>query len=250
MASVLANSLIATRAVAPNQIYIHTRTWKSKTFPKGANLIKDAQKVVDEADIIFVCTRPQDVPAMAKMIKLVPSKVIISIAAGLPIKTLQKLFASTQILRILPGYSQKAAAGAILYQPQKKLNRQRLATALALLGHIGKPVKITESKFNVASDLSGCGPAFWAFMLNQFIKTAVRHGLNFATARELALQTFFGTAQGFKTEKNLEDVVDEVATPGGITREGIKVLEKHFPKMADEIFKKTLAKYNKIAKHQ
>ena len=63
----------------------------------------------------------------------------------------------------------------------------------------------------------------------------------------MAISTLFGTAR-LLVEKNMsfEEMVTRVATKGGITEEAVKVLNNHLPTVFDEVFQKTLNKYDII----
>jgi pyrroline-5-carboxylate reductase len=85
-------------------------------------------------------------------------------------------------------------------------------------------------------------------MADTFVREATRLGLSKVLAQRITTMAMLGTSKILVQESHLERVIDHVATPGGITREGIEVLEKEFPHTVKEIFRVTGKKYALLRK--
>jgi len=245
MGSVLGNALIACRVAKPAQLVIYDPAVTKNKLPRGITLVRDEQHVVDTADVVFLGVRPFDMEPLARKLKIKKNTIFISIAAGVPLKTLQRYFGSN-VMRIIPSYTQSIGAGPILYSVNKKFSPETVRVGLGILRSIGELEEIPESLLEVASDLTSCAPAFWAYLLHVFVEEAVRRGLSRDTANQIAKSSMSASAQTLLSEKNSIEVVDRVATPGGITREGINVLEREFPRTIKKVFNATQRKYKKL----
>lgn len=96
----------------------------------------------------------------------------------------------------------------------------------------------------MGSELVSCMPGFIAAIFNEICISAQKH-TSIATEEvvQMVLNTMFGTGQ-LMIENNCsyQDVITRVATKGGITEEGVKVIQESFPQVSDAIFDKTLEK--------
>jgi len=96
----------------------------------------------------------------------------------------------------------------------------------------------------MGSELVSCMPGFIAAIFHEICISAKQHtDIPEEEIIRMVLNTMVGTGK-LMLEKNysFENVVSRVATKGGITEEGTKVIEAQFPKVADDLFEKTLEK--------
>jgi pyrroline-5-carboxylate reductase len=94
-----------------------------------------------------------------------------------------------------------------------------------------------EEDLEFGSDLTSCSPAFIAEIFSKFAEMGLKNS-NFTKeeVEDMVIKTLYGTAK-LLHEKNMhfEDVISRVETPGGITEEGIKILDKELPKTFNEL---------------
>ncbi|MFA4872820.1 MAG: pyrroline-5-carboxylate reductase dimerization domain-containing protein [Patescibacteria group bacterium] len=247
MGSILGSALVESGCARPGEIVVFEKDRRKRRILKQFALADSAQEVVDRAKVIFVCVRPLEVREVAKSIVIKKNTIIISIAAGVNLAMLQRMFGRS-VMRVIPSYTQKALSGVLLYCHAKGLSRQSVGEILKLLKCIGEPIQVPEKLLEIATDLSSCSPAFWAFMADTFVREATRLGLSNVLAQRITTMAMLGTSKILVQESHLERVIDHVATPGGITREGIEALEKEFPHTVKEIFRVTGKKYALLRK--
>ena len=117
-----------------------------------------------------------------------------------------------------------------------------------LFSSIGDFKIIDEEDFDIGADITSCAPAFIAKIFMTFAEKAASNS-NFTRdeTEEMLLKTLYGTSK-MLYEKNFgfENLISEVATKGGITEVGLKVLDKKTPEMFDDLFKKTIEKHEII----
>jgi competence protein ComER len=107
-------------------------------------------------------------------------------------------------------------------------------------------MEIEEKVTRVASDISSCGPAFISYILERMIKAAVKvTDISEEQATDLVTQMMIGYGQLFKNNfYTLETLQEKVSVKGGVTGEGLKVLEEELGPIFEHLFEKTQAKFS------
>jgi competence protein ComER len=114
-----------------------------------------------------------------------------------------------------------------------------------LLNPISTPIEIENNITRVASDIVSCGPAFFSYLTQKFIQAAVHETeIDYETATALASEMLIGLGEllrkGYYTLPTLQD---KVCVKGGITGEGINVLENELGNIFEHIFQATQIKF-------
>src|SRR5690606_18601838 len=114
-----------------------------------------------------------------------------------------------------------------------------------LMKTISHPLWIDERYTRVSSDLVSCGPAFISYLLQEMIEGAVRvTGLPKEQAVYLTTSMLIGLGRLFESEKfTLETLQERVCVPGGVTGEGLKILEQEVNGMFAKMFTQTQYKF-------
>jgi len=102
----------------------------------------------------------------------------------------------------------------------------------------------------VAADLTSCAPGMIAAIFQNFVDGGLKHSnLSPESAYEMVISTLFGTAKLLR-EKNMKfsEMISRVATKGGITEEGVKVINDGLPAIFNDVFNKTLTKHEHLKK--
>ena len=109
---------------------------------------------------------------------------------------------------------------------------------------ISTPVEIDESQFELLADLTSSAPAFFTAIMQEYASTAVLKGkISLELAEKLILQTMIGTTRILNPGgTNFDEIINRVATKGGITEEGIKILRERLPAVFSELLDTTLSK--------
>lgn len=188
----------------------------------------DARDVAKAAKVIFLAVKPQDVAALAADVKPLLSEktLIVSIAAGKSLKTLQKLFGkAVRLVRVMPNLALRAKEGMCAVCPAKNATEADVKLVRKILDGAGQTVVLAEKHFDAVTALSGSGPAFFAFMEEAMAEGGRKLGLPAEAARLLAEQTMLGTAAFLRQSKmDLGEFIAGVATPGGTTAAGMDVM--------------------------
>ena len=185
----------------------------------GATVARNNQEVADAADTILLTTRPVNAVAALGEVTLRPDQLVISAAAGIGLRTLEPAAAPAAVVRAMPLSCAAINASPTLLYPDDR----RARSLLELIGQVH--VLENEEAFLRASVIA----AFygWVFaLLDEMARWTAEGGVPRGVARDLVLQTARGAASlGLeRSESDLSDLLDALATPGGITRQGLALL--------------------------
>jgi competence protein ComER len=251
MGRILVEALIDGKAISPSSVMITNRT-KSKAL-----LLKDKYneisvgetpvEVAVQSDLVFICVKPLDVLKVLHKIKpqLTNDKCVISITS--PISTSQiENKVTCSVARVIPSITNRALSGVSLITYGENCTNEWKAKVEELCAKISVPVGIEEKITRVSSDIVSCGPAFFSYLLQRFILAAVNvTGIDEGTATVLASEMIVGLGELLKQgHYTLPSLQEKVCVKGGITGEGIKVLENELGDIFENLFQATHAKFN------
>ncbi len=194
----------------------------------SVQITSDNKIAIDKADIIFLCVKPQDMGNLLDEIKtsITKNQLIVSIAAGLKISFYEKYLPLSKIVRVMPNTPALVSQMAAVYSSNTFVNLEDLKEIHAILNLAGLAMQVEENKIDIVTAVSGSGPAFFAIFMDEIINEAKKLGLDEQMARKLCYQTAIGTGK-LLLEKNMSpnELVKMVASPGGTTEAGLKILD-------------------------
>jgi pyrroline-5-carboxylate reductase len=183
---------------------------------------------VMRSPVVVLGVKPQILPAVLAGVKEFarPWHLIISIAAGVPLKVLEETFPESRVIRVMPNTPTLVNAGMAALAPGSRTTPDDLALALELFQAVGQAVAVEERLLDAVTGLSGSGPAFVAIFIEALADGGVKMGLPRPLAHTMAVQTVLGTAK-LCLEKELHPakLKDMVTSPGGTTIAGLHALE-------------------------
>jgi pyrroline-5-carboxylate reductase len=233
MATAIVRGLLAAGRVAPSELRVTDplparREALAREF--GVDTTADNRGVVRESEVVLLAVKPQVVPTVLAEVggELGPSKLLVSIAAGIPTRVLAARVASgTRIVRAMPNTGAVALAAATAIAAGAGATTADLALARELFAAIGCVVQIDEKLIDAVTGLSGSGPAYVLLFVEALADGGVRAGLPREQALLLATQTVLGTAQLLvATGEHPARLKDQVTSPGGTTIAGLMELER------------------------
>lgn len=197
-----------------------------KAIPK-ARALADNAGVAQAADVIFLATKPQHIgEALSQIQASTGGKLVISIAAGVNLKTLAATLADARLVRVMPNTPCLIGQSASGYCLGPRATAGDAQLVGHLLGAVGRAFAVDEKLLDAVTGLSGSGPAFVYVMIEALADGGVRMGLPREVALALAAQTVRGAAQMvLETGDHPAVLKDRVASPGGTTIAGLQALE-------------------------
>jgi pyrroline-5-carboxylate reductase len=198
-------------------------------------------EIAKSCDLIFLGVKPQVMKqACLEIIDILGARedhfCIISMAAGLTIGTIRSMLdpdgpnghrPACPVMRIMPNTPCSVGAGVILYSPGEGVRADDEEEFLELMRPAGIISRLEESKIDMGSALSGCGPAYVYMFIDALTDGGVRCGLPREKARRFAIQTVLGSAlMCGQSGQEPAKLKGDVCSPAGSTIEGVAVLEE------------------------
>ena len=194
--------------------------------------VTTAEDIVGTCDYIFLGVKPQMLEdllvGLSSILKnRVSAPVLVSMAAGISIAAVEKMTGvDCPVIRIMPNMPVAVGEGMILYDANKKADREGTETFCDALGAAGRLDRLPERLIDAASAVSGCGPAFVFLFAEALADGAVKCGLPREKARTYAAQTLVGAGKMLlETGRHEGELKDAVCSPGGTTIAGVEALE-------------------------
>ena len=194
----------------------------------GIRVAEDNHEVVADCEVAVVAVKPGVMEAALRDLPAAGGPLYVSIAAGRSVSSLRAALGSgARIVRAMPNTPALISAGISAIAEDTGASAADLELAEAVLGAIGRVLRVPESQMDAVTGLSGSGPAFVAVMVEALADGGVRMGLSRDTALFLAAQTVSGTADMvMETGEHPARIKDLVASPGGTTIAGLAALEE------------------------
>jgi len=195
----------------------------------GISPVPDTPTGIQTADIVIIAVKPQvlpDVlPEIASAVK--SSAVVVSIAAGITLKVLEKALPEQKVIRVMPNTPLMVGEGMSGLCKGTFVSEEDLAVVEEIFSASGKTLIVKENLIDALSGISGCGPAFMYLFIEALMDAGVLNGLTRKEACLLAAQTMLGSARMvLETGEEPAKLKGQVTSPGGTTIAGIKELEK------------------------
>ncbi|MCC3375652.1 late competence protein ComER [Cohnella sp. REN36] len=250
MGGLLASAFVQARAFRPSDVTVSTRTSSkaerlASQFP-GLRVVSCNADAVRDADLVFLCVKPMDYRTVLDEIgpALTAEQIVVSITSPVMIRQLEDAVPS-KVVKVIPSIVNAIGAGASMFMYGTRLTPDDRSMVTALFATISRPIEIPEDEVRVASDLSSCGPAFMASLLEQFVDAAVdRAGMDRELAHRLAVEMLLGTARLLAEQGcSPAELQARVSVPGGITAAALSELREATAGAFERVLRTTHQKY-------
>ncbi len=196
----------------------------------GIRACRAALEAAREAGAVVLCVKPAHVAEALRECAPAfgPDRLLISIAAGVRISTLQSLLPEgTPVIRAMPNTPATVGKGATALCAGPGAGSAHLELATGLFSSVGMAVTVEEKQMDAVTGLSGSGPAFVFTVIEALADGGVSAGLPREVALTLAAQTCAGAAElALRSDRHPAQLRDQVTSPGGTTIAGIAEMEK------------------------
>lgn len=193
----------------------------------GANITDNNIIAAREAEVVFLCVKPNDIEQVLREIKdEVKGKLVISSAAVIPICSLEAIEPNAKYVRTMPNIAAMAGESFTAYTMGNTANLDDKVTAESLLNTMGTCMEIEEKYMDAVTGLSGSGPAFVAIVIEALTYAGLKVGLPRELCKRASAQSVLGTAKLIMDNiLTPSEIAEMVTTPGGTTIEGIYQIE-------------------------
>jgi pyrroline-5-carboxylate reductase len=213
----------------------------------GVAVMNNHRLAADKSDVVVLAIKPQNLTnVMAELSgQIKPPQLVLSIIAGTKISSLCLGLNHDCVVRAMPNTPAQIGEGISVWTAAADVTEQQKEWAGSILGTMGKEIYVDDEKYiDMATAVSGSGPAYIFLFVESLIDAAVDIGLPRDMAKELVLQTVLGSEHFIqKSGKPLAELRRMVTSPGGTTAEALLQLEKG--KFSELLMQAVSAAYNK-----
>jgi pyrroline-5-carboxylate reductase len=230
MATALIGGLVAkgadARAIAVIEVSRAARERLAARYPVQIVTAPDA--AVQRAEVLVLAVKPQDAKAALATVSL-EKQLVISIAAGITLGSLSRwLGVHRKLVRCMPNTPALIGAGITAMYALPEVSAEERRKAESILAAVGEVVWVGEERLlDPVTAVSGSGPAYVFWFIEQLAASGEKLGLAPDAARRLALHTVLGAAKlAAASDEPPAALRKNVTSKGGTTEAALKVFEE------------------------
>ncbi|MBQ9245947.1 pyrroline-5-carboxylate reductase [bacterium] len=255
MASAILNGVIKSKWLSSENIYVSDKNEDALAILKSKhniNITTDNAEVVKNCNIILFAVKPFVIREIMEEVKayITQNHLVLSIAAGISTKTIEETIGDVAVVRIMPNTPALVNAGMSAICGGKNAKKEHKQLALEIFKNVGEVIETEEKYIDIITAISGSGPAFYYYIIDEIAKAGKKLGMDYDTCLKLSAQTALGSAKMImQSGISPEQLIVNVTTPGGCTAVGNEVLKDN--KVSDimyETIEKTAKKAFELGK--
>ena len=188
------------------------------------------RQAVNQSDIVVLAVKPQNLtePMTEISDQLKPEQLVLSIIAGARLETLCQGLNHRSVVRVMPNTPAQIGEGMSVWTATSEVTTTQKERTGSILSAMGREIYVDEEKYlDMATAVSGSGPAYFFLFIESLVESAMDIGLTREVAAELVLQTMLGSAHLLrKSGKPPSELRRLVTSPGGTTAAAMLQFEK------------------------
>lgn len=230
MGEAIVGGLIEARTYAPDSITVAEPSARRRDVLAAEFGVRTAvdYREAERADTVVLAVKPQVIDAVVTGLSAeLGGSLLVSIAAGVSCARLEALLpAGTAVVRVMPNTPALVGEAMSVVSGGSEASAEQVEAVRSLFAGIGTAIVLPEAHQDIATAISGSGPAYFALVVESLTRAGVRHGLSRDIAQTLATQTMLGTAKMLsETGVHPESLIDGVSSPAGTTIAALEALE-------------------------
>ncbi|MDX1616954.1 MAG: pyrroline-5-carboxylate reductase [Candidatus Promineifilaceae bacterium] len=233
MAEAMIRGLLAQNIVEKDQIIAAGPRPERGSFLQqrhGIRVTVDNTIAAEEGDIVVLSTKPQVLNDVMPEIRghLRRQDLVLSILAGTPIHKLANGLAHAAVARAMPNTPAQIGQGITVWTVTPEVRSGQQQQAQVILGSLGAEIFVADEDYlDMATALSGTGPAYVFLLMEAMIDAGVHMGFSRRVAQQLVFQTMRGSVEyAAQSSKHVAELRNQVTSPGGTTAEALYHMEK------------------------
>jgi len=233
MAEAMIKGMLAQHLVAPtDMIASGPRAERGAELASayGVQVTSDNLAALQGADLVVLSVKPQMLAGvLVQLAGRIPEKaLVLSIVAGARLASLAQGLKHASLVRSMPNTPAQIGQGMTVWTASAAASEAQREQARAVLGALGEEVFVEEEDYlDMATALSGTGPAYVFLLMEGLVDAGVHLGFPRYLAEKLVLQTVKGSVEyALHTPQHLARLRNQVTSPGGTSAEALYYLEK------------------------
>jgi competence protein ComER len=250
MGQMLVSALARANVLQPGELHASTRSQEKLRRLAGAlpglQIAYSNRELAQRCQTIFLCIKPGETKAVLTEIGpyITPDHLLVTITNSIDIPALETVVRA-RVAKVIPSVVQSIHEGVSLLMFGSRCTTEDRALLHRLMGAVSHPIGIDETQARVASDLTSCGPAFISYIFRALAQAARQYQPDLPPD---AIDTMIRVTAGAtcrlleRTGLSFDDVIAKVSTPGGITADGIAVLDEQLAGVWEQVIETTIIK--------
>jgi len=196
--SLLAKKVVTSADIAVSDVSQSLRDVLSKRY--SVSTTANNREATDGADVVILAVKPQDLGKVLSGIKgLLPQQLVLSIVAGATLDSLQQGLAHPCLVRAMPNMPAQIGEGMTVWTTSAEVSQQQKELAQSILSALGEEIYVGSEKYiDMATALSGSGPAYVFLIIEALVDAGVHIGLPRDIAEQLVIETMLGSTRAVK----------------------------------------------------
>ncbi|MCJ7425643.1 MAG: pyrroline-5-carboxylate reductase [Dehalococcoidales bacterium] len=228
LAAVLARALAQPESISVSDVSHKRLEHLKKQY--SVTVTPDNPEAISDKDIIILAVKPQNLAEVMAELKdnLNPAQLILSIIAGAKISTIFLGLTHNAVVRAMPNAPARVGEGMSVWTATSDVTDQQKQAAKSILGAMGRELYVDDEAYlDMATAISGSGPAYFFLMVEALVDAAIEIGLPREMAQELVLQTMLGSGKFIRQSgASPAELRRKVTSPGGTTAAALAQFEK------------------------
>jgi pyrroline-5-carboxylate reductase len=182
-----------------------------------------------KADVVVLSVKPQRLTAVMKGLKVIrPEALVLSIIAGASIRKLSTGLKHHAVVRSMPNSPAQIGEGITVWTASAAVSEEQKTIARAMLSALGEEIFVEDEYYlDMATALSGTGPAYVFMFMEALIDAGVHMGFPRRIAEQLVVKTIRGSTSFYlQAGRHPAALRNQVTSPGGTSAEALYYLEK------------------------
>ena len=196
----------------------------------GIQPFTENNQPASQADVVVLSVKPQRLSEVLDGLQgSIPSHaLVLSIVAGAKMEKISKGLKHEAVVRSMPNTPAQISEGITVWMPSPAVNDEQKETAAKILGAFGDEVLVEDEGYlDMATALSGTGPAYVFMFMEALIDAGVHMGFPRHISEKLIFQTIRGSVDYYRhAQRHPATLRNQVTSPGGTSAEALYYLEK------------------------
>ena len=234
MAQAIAKGVVNANFAKSNDIFVTDIDSEKKQLAQnemGFVWLDCSEQVASRVDVLILAVKPHQYEAVIHDFKgkMHKNTIIVSIAAGLTIKTLEGYFDDpVKLVRTMPNTPAMVGVGMTSIMPNENMDATDIDSIQTIFSSFGKAEIVSESLIEAVIVTSGSSPAYVYMMIEAMIQGGIEEGMTRSMATRFVSQAVLGAAEMvMKTGTKPNDLRDAVCSPNGTTIEAVNYLRNN-----------------------
>jgi pyrroline-5-carboxylate reductase len=187
-------------------------------------------EAVDDAEIVVLSVKPQVLGLVLEELggRVAADALVLSIVAGAPTDMIQRVLDVPAVVRVMPNTPAQIGLGISVWTATEATSETQRGQALAILQALGEEVNVDDERYlDMATALSGTGPAYVFLLMEAMVDAGVHLGFSRHVSERLVIETLRGSVEyARQSPRHLAALRNQVTSPGGTSAEALYHLEK------------------------